>query len=530
MSNLELLSASIRAEKKFADVTVDKAVNDTFGSRYGASISRSLSTRYRGGAPDFLIKQSIERLGALLSNSTPDASDCREYEKVVLQLKKLLKSREEENFNLQSRLKELLDEKSPSQSRHVNNLLEEIRQQGDEIRSLETKIDGIHQLQEDISDKESELKRMEEVVAKRDETILNIHELVERRVAETGQIREDLKITQEAFESFKKSSIQKNNLELAQALQQHLKDLDERESRVIEINQDKQILDDRVKSLEEELKRAKSSGPTLEEVSILKKEGSRLLKEAEEKSKTITTMESTLNFLNDKIYDTTAKLSSSETRNKRCEHDKKIAQDMNQSLKDSRDDCLSSTKVLESEMDQLRGQNEDLVNEISGLKNTLRKNEVIDKATGYLLSTPKSRNPTDKRLRELYGTRFMIQRTRGSGSYSPMTIEPSSGIVNKSDLKIFSDLVFRDNYGDVEIIVKNDKGTHTPLSLKSNISFDTWRKVRGSNTCKFLISGNSDEHSIRQKEFLLLLYIIHIEGLYGNHGDLLINPGQTGTI
>lgn len=521
MYNFPLLSASLNVEKIFSDAMVDKAVNDTFGSETGPNISRSLSTRSRVIVPDNQIKNSIERLGVLLSNSKPD---CKECETMVLEMKTLLKSKNEENLKIRNLLKEALDDISPSRSRNVNNLLKEIREQSDKIHHLESQMGDIHRLQVKISDKEAELLGMNELVAKKDETISSIELLVETRDIELEQLRETLKNTQTTFESFKKSH--DKDTELSRKLQQNLKELQEKELLILEIDNDKKVLDDRVKSLGEELNRVKSRGPTLQEISDLKEEGSRLLQEVEDKSKTITTMESTIKFLNDKLYDTTKRLNSSDLSNKKCEADKQTLQDMNQSLVESRDECLSSTAIHETEMNQLLEKNEVQANEISGLKQIISKAETITRATEYITLDPRFRKPTEKRLLGMYATRFLIQKVRGSGSYSPMTFDPSSGIINKSDLKIFSDMAFNDNPGKIEIIVKDDQGRPTPLSTKTNNAFLTWKSVRGSNTCRFLTSGNSNDHSVRQKEFLLLLYIIHIEGLYGNNGEPLISPGE----
>ena len=120
---------------------------------------------------------------------------------------------------------------------------------------------------------------------------------------------------------------------------------------------------------------------------------------------------------------------------------------------------------------------------------------------------------------------FLIIR-QGKAELTPMRLEPGGSKMEIVDINVFWNNVFKNYDRPGHIVVRNKKKqTNVTVSLAGKSFFNTWVKIRKSNVCRFTASGTTTQETIKRKEFFLLLYIIHLEGLYGNRGEVIIPPG-----
>lgn len=225
-----------------------------------------------------------------------------------------------------------------------------------------------------------------------------------------------------------------------------------------------------------------------------------------------------MDFLGDKIYQST--LDNTKLRTKLSTTESSLTKE-----KERGEMCTQDLSESEEVISRLEG-----VIEVMRMKAS--KDETFNNATNYMKEAPGSRNPDSRFLNEKYANLFWVPGT-GKSKFARMVLEPGgNGKVEPKDVFAFWNQAFKnfDTKGPRQIMTSSpesspESGNPVPVSLSTNEAFKTWVRVRKVNSCLFEPTGTSNITKIRSKEFLLWLYIIHLDGLVGDDGEELIPPG-----
>ena len=202
----------------------------------------------------------------------------------------------------------------------------------------------------------------------------------------------------------------------------------------------------------------------------------------------------------------------------------KELREMNERLLERGEERENSNLELAEYNRKLAADNEALAELIKEKDEELKMTEKFKRATDYILTPNENRVPKPKDLHSIYGTRFLITQP-GKTKAVPMRTETSiMGNMETSDLEIFSRRVFRDYKKGPSVVVRVGDRDVT-VSLKKNSVFKTWVDVRERNACRF-DSPTMGQNAVNAREFLLFLFIVYDEGLYGDDGTLLIPAGR----
>lgn len=335
-TGLGLLATSIGVDKKKSEEIVEKAAESVFGSDAGSKITKIISDQYKGGVKTFQIKNSIEELGVNLPrcprcpDETVCSSKCKECVDRESYLSDLVKSKDDMNRDLQTRVSQVLEEYSPAQTARFEVLSEKIREQGDTITSLNSQIHELGACRTSIGEKDKEIAQLkidglnrDSLLSERNEAIAKLEVLVQQRDSDIESGKRIIEKTNDVVQELRSN----NSSNVAGILQDHLEDLEKRDSVMKEISREKQSLESRVLDLDSRLSLSDSSNSSLlEEKKALESKVVGLVKSMEETSGRVLELDST-------IISLTQQVSS---------RDKTIA------------DMQEDAKVSDADMEQLR--------------------------------------------------------------------------------------------------------------------------------------------------------------------------------
>ena len=494
-----------------------------------------------------ILSESRETLRKLQENHDQQSRDTvnRHINELEDKDSQLTNLRKERNL-LEEKIKTLegfnINEKNSLEA-DVSRLLNEVREKSSQILGLDSSIDSLKQQLEssnnrgdacilDLEEREKEIGRLQ---GENGTFILDLEERekeIGRLQGENGTFILDLEEREKEI-----GRLQEENGTF-------ILDLEEREKEIGRLQEEKGSLESRIrvmdnsiedieKKLEESLKKNRDlefnnaengvnnsleRAKQTQEISkqkLMKKELEIKLKNAEEEN-----ILQDLKTCRDKNVDLEKKIRSTES------------QLINSSLEKS--NLVERLSARENNISALAEQNrvisfelEKLQNETEERERKLRDTEAYRSAIDYLRTPQKQRKPSSVLLNQTYGVLFLLRR---EGRNIPMTLEPGrTGNMDRTKLELFSREVFR-NFEKTESFMIRINENDVRVSVEKNFVFHTWINVRRDNACLFTKTGNSDQNSINAKEFLLLLYIIHRNGLYGDDGSLLIPVGRVDSV
>lgn len=277
---------------------------------------------------------------------------------------------------------------------------------------------------------------------------------------------------------------------------------------------EKSVLERKLSGLQKSLsEKEESVDVSASRISELEKANENLAKtNAEEKKK----YEETASLLNSKIY-------KGGLDNTRLSGELRMSKKSLEQEQAQRGVCKSDLEEKEEVITRLEGV-------IEEMRIRASEDETFNRATDYIKQAPDNRTPRSRVLNEKYANLFWIPGT-GRSKHVRMVLEPGgNGKVNPKDIFAFWNQAFK-NFGTPgprKIMVSSPvDNTPTPVSLDNNEAFKTWLRVRKANSCIFEPTGSSNISKIYAKEFLLWLYIIHLDGLLRDDGEVLVPPGST---
>lgn len=366
-----LLATSIGVDKKKSEEIVEKAAEAVFGNDAGSKITRIISDQYKGDVKTFQIKNSIEELGMnfprcpLCPDEAVCSSKCNECEDRESYLSDLVKSKDEMNRDLQTRVSQVLEEYSPAQTARFEVLSEKIRQQGDTITSLDSQVQELGACRTSIDEKDKEIaqlkidgSRRETLLAERDEAIAKLEGLVQQRDSEIESGKRIIEKTSETLEELRSN----NSSNVAGILQNHLEVLEKKDSVMKIISTEKQALESRVLDLDSRLSLSNSSNSRLlEEKKVLEERVVGLVKSMEETSGRVLELDSNILALTQQvssrdktIADMQEDAKASDVEMEQLRKDKSTMLELFEACDQDNKENVAHSRAIEADMVELR--------------------------------------------------------------------------------------------------------------------------------------------------------------------------------
>lgn len=549
-----LVSAMLNVKKNDTKKLVAESVDNNltgFDESTRLGITGYISDRFLEGTHRPHLNDSIKDLSVIFNDGLENtlASEKNEdYEKKISELLEIVKEKEAMNNDMALKIQETVDAQqiSHEQAEKLEGLRETIKDQGVTISSLRLDVYELSKCRTKVSEKDAEISQKSELWNReREQLTRNIEAITRSRDDAISAGRNDLENNQRALESYKSS----RNAQTEKDLVEYTKALEEKSSHLKRLDDEKKALETRIQDLDEKGVRI------LGEKQELETETRSLMESLSQKNAHVASMDSEIKRLTKENEEYDEILKENMKNLQSCISEKKEII-YNDSLREQRH--ISSMKEKEEELSKIRdhlnveravfternelrekdNKNlsqrnillstsiEELERSLKQKDDEIRETRSVRSATEYILASLGSRDPEENGLRKLYGHRLLIKKPSSSSQHVPMRLESGSrGKMDPEDLELFWEQVLKKKKKDPIMVVRVGD-TDVRVSLKSNSVFKTWTQVREMNACRFTVNGSIDLKGIHSKEFLLLLYIIHEEGLHGDDGELLIPPGR----
>lgn len=370
-TRLGLLATSIGVDKKKSEEIVEKAAEAVFGNDAGGQITKIISSQYTGDVKTFQLKNSIEELGVnfprcpLCPDEAVCSSKCKECEGRESHLLDLVKSKDDMNRDLQTRVSQVLEEYSPDQTARFEALSGKIREQGNTITSLNSQLHELGVCRTSIDEKDKKIAQLkidgssrETLLSERNDVIAKLEGLVQQRDSEIESGKRIIQQTNDVVEELRSN----NSSRVSVILQDHLEDLEKKDSLLKEISKEKQSLKSRVLDLDSRLSLSDSSNSRLlEEKKVLEERVIGLVKSMEETSSRVLELDSTIISLTQQvssrdkaIYDMQEERKVSDADMGQLRKDKSTLLELFEACDESNNENVAHSRAIESEMLELR--------------------------------------------------------------------------------------------------------------------------------------------------------------------------------
>lgn len=497
-TGFSLLATSIGVDKNNSDLIVGKASEQVFGKNAGSYITKIISDQYKGDVKTYQLNNSIEKLGFNLSrcSSSPEdtvcSSKCKECEDREAHLVNLVRSKDNMNRDLQTRISEVLEEYSPSQKAHIEGLSEKIREQGDLVSSLTSQLNDLSKCRSRIDEKDNEIAKLygdgslaQNTVAERNETIAQLERVILQRDSDIYEGKRKIKETNDTLENLR----MKNSSHVSEILQSHLEDLARRDIHMKKVLAEKQSLESRIRDLDSRVVSVDLSNDSLlREKKVLEEEVARLVKSIKKTSGQVLNLDSNIISLTQQL-----------------EQKEAIIKDLDMEVVSIRNEMEEATRSMTDEMTTLRGRYEDMsdsrlesVKDFLDCEDKLAEQELeIKGIRGELSQCKSSSNSGDKDLE--------IQNIRR---------ETEDRIKSHEERLSFKSRQYSDLVGEKNALERKLSGLQKSLSEKDegmNVSVSRILELEKAN--ENLANINTEERKKHEETASLLNSNIYKDGL-----------------